>query len=96
MSALDGMQTIVIGAGRSGRSAACCLAQQGAAVRVLDRSESVLRAASWPAGVEACVGDDRCGELDGADLVVPSPGVPRDHGLLREAVARGIPVWSEI
>jgi UDP-N-acetylmuramoylalanine--D-glutamate ligase len=96
MSALDGMQAIVIGAGRSGRSAACCLAQQGATVRVIDRSESVLRAASWPTGIEVRVGDDRCEEIDAADLVVPSPGVPRDHGLLREALARGIPVWSEI
>ena len=30
------------------------------------------------------------------DLVVTSPGVPRTAAVLREAVRRGIPVWSEV
>ena len=34
--------------------------------------------------------------LDGMDYVVPSPGVPRENLLLREALARKIPVLSEI
>src|SRR5262249_44331827 len=34
--------------------------------------------------------------LDGVDLVVPSPGVPRGAPLLVEAVRRQIPVWAEV
>ena len=34
--------------------------------------------------------------LDGVDLVVTSPGVPRDSILLRAATERGIPVIGEI
>ena len=34
--------------------------------------------------------------LRGIDVVVPSPGVPRSHVLLQRAVARGVPVLSEI
>jgi len=96
MSVLGGLRSIVIGAGLSGRSAARCLAGQGARVRVLDRAETALRAGDWPQGVELAAGDDECGALEGVDLVVPSPGVARDHRLLQEAVARGISVWSEI
>jgi len=95
MISLNGMRTIVIGAARSGRSAASCLAVRGARVRVLDRSEAALRGFDWPAGVQTVVGDE-LDDWSGVDLVVPSPGVPRDHGMLREAVRRGIPVWSEI
>jgi len=96
MMTLAGMQTIVIGAGRSGKSAAHCLASHGARVRVLDRSETATRDASWPSTVELRCGNDRQYDLDDVDLVVPSPGVPREHPLLQEAVARRIRVWSEI
>lgn len=96
MKPFDGMQAIVIGAGRSGQGAARCLAAHGARVLVLDRSPAALRTGTWPAGVELRAGDEPCNEVDHADLIVPSPGVPRDHGVLRMAVERGVPVWSEL
>ncbi len=93
---LDGMRAVVIGAARAGRGAARVLAAHGARVRVLERDASVQRDPVWPSSVVLCVGDDRSETLDGADLVVPSPGVPRQHPLLQRAAARGVPVWSEI
>lgn len=96
MIALDGARTVVIGAARTGRAAARLLATRGARVRVLDRAASAEADPSWPSGIELQRGDDHHASLDGVALVVPSPGVPRDHPLLTEAVARGIPVWSEI
>ncbi|MGD9764549.1 MAG: UDP-N-acetylmuramoyl-L-alanine--D-glutamate ligase [Candidatus Binatia bacterium] len=96
MTTLIEMRAVVIGAGRSGRSAARLLAQQGARVTVLDRDPAAARDPTWPAAVALQVGDDQSAELVDADLVVPSPGVARTHPLLREAVSRGVPVWSEI
>lgn len=96
MTSIEGSRAIVIGAGRSGRSAARLLARRGARVRVLDRSETAGADPDWPPAVELRRGDDRNESLDGVDLVVPSPGVPRDHPLLRAATGRGVPVWSEI
>lgn len=91
-----GMRTVVVGAARTGRAAARVLAAHGARVRVVDRDPAATRDPRWPAAVELCPGDDRAERLDGIDLVVPSPGVARDHPVLARAVARGIPVWSEI
>ena len=42
------------------------------------------------------VGDDAEALLRGIDVVIPSPGVPRSHVLLQRALARCIPVLSEI
>jgi UDP-N-acetylmuramoylalanine--D-glutamate ligase len=92
----DGMAAVVIGAARSGRGAVRVLAGHGARVRVLERDPRAVRAADWPTGVDLRLGDDQRESLDGVDLVVPSPGVPREHPVLQRALARGIPVWSEI
>lgn len=93
---LDGIRAVVIGAARAGRGAVRVLAGRGARVRVLERSPSAWRDPEWPLSVELRLGDDQEEPLDGIDLVVPSPGVPREHPVLQRAVACGIPVWSEI
>jgi UDP-N-acetylmuramoylalanine--D-glutamate ligase len=75
------------------------LAAHGVAVRVTDRATAAalgVDPGEWPAtelhlGVTAT--DD---VLDGVDLVVPSPGIPRRDPVLEAAVARGLPVASEI
>jgi UDP-N-acetylmuramoylalanine--D-glutamate ligase len=95
-AALDGRRALVIGAARSGRGAVRVLVAAGARVRVLERDPAVLEAGNWPAAVERRVGDDAPDMLNDIDLVVPSPGVARDHPVLQHAVARGIAVWSEI
>jgi UDP-N-acetylmuramoylalanine--D-glutamate ligase len=92
----DGLRALVIGAARTGRAAGRVLAAHGARVRVLERDRAATRDPQWPAAVELCVGDDTADSLDGVDLVVPSPGVAHDHPVLARAVARGVPVWSEI
>lgn len=96
MSELAGTHALVIGAGRAGRSCARLLAARGARVRVVERDASATRDAAWPEEVELRAGSEDAAALDGVTLVVPSPGVPHDHVLLAGAVARGLPVWSEI
>jgi UDP-N-acetylmuramoylalanine--D-glutamate ligase len=96
MSELTGTRALVIGAGRAGRSSARLLAARGAQVRVVERDPAAACGADWPEGVDLIAGDERAALLDGITLVVPSPGVPHDHVLLDGALARGVPVWSEI
>ena len=96
MSELAGTRALVIGAGRAGRSCARLLAARGAQVRVVEREAAAAQDADWPDGVELMLGPEQPAALDGVTLVVPSPGVAHDHVLLAGAVARGVPVWSEI
>jgi len=93
---LNGMRAVVIGAARAGRGAVQLLAARGARVRVLERDPNARADPQWPATVELRAGADTDDPLDGIDLVVPSPGVPRAHPVLQRATARAIPVWSEI
>jgi UDP-N-acetylmuramoylalanine--D-glutamate ligase len=91
-----GMRAVVIGAARAGRAAVRVLAARGARVCVLERDATARPDADWPPTVELRTDDGSDGALAGADLVVPSPGVAREHRLLQRAAAGGIPVWSEI
>jgi UDP-N-acetylmuramoylalanine--D-glutamate ligase len=50
-----------------------------------------------PVVVDASLGnEDDLSLLDGVDVVVKSPGVPREAPLVLAAHERGIPVWSEV
>jgi UDP-N-acetylmuramoylalanine--D-glutamate ligase len=90
-------QVLVVGYRRTGQAVAATLAARGVRVRVADgRPAEAFGTSAAPAGVELRLGDDGPGLLSGVDLVVPSPGVPRDAPLLAAAVRRGIPVRSEI
>jgi UDP-N-acetylmuramoylalanine--D-glutamate ligase len=91
-------RALVIGFRRTGEAAARLLQRRGVAVRVSDgRSADTLAIApSDHAGIELRLGEDGLDLLDDVDLVVPSPGVPREAPLLQEAVRRGIPIHSEI
>jgi UDP-N-acetylmuramoylalanine--D-glutamate ligase len=92
-------QALVLGFQRTGRAVARVLAARGVAVRVVDaRDATALGVApeAW-AGVEWRLGGTASsGDLDGVDLVVPSPGVPRTHPVLAAASGRGVPIVSEI
>jgi UDP-N-acetylmuramoylalanine--D-glutamate ligase len=99
MTSLDGKTALVIGARRTGVAAARFLARRGARVRLADRSAAGLeeaREALRGVAVEWRLGEEAPALLDGVDLVVPSPGVPRDAELLRLATARGTRVLAEI
>src|SRR5262249_20268683 len=46
--------------------------------------------------VERPTADELAAVVGDVDLVVPSPGVPPDHPAIRAALARGVPVRSEV
>lgn len=73
---LAGRDVLVLGFGVSGRSAADYCARRGARVVVADErpAERIPEAASLPPGVEGRFGRP-FPELEGFDLVVPSPGI---------------------
>ena len=101
MSTLEEARLVlVVGLGISGRAASDKLLREGKKVRINDASASgeVLdKAREYAArGAEVVLGHHRAEVLKGVDLVVVSPGVQGRLPLLREAEARGIPVWSEI
>jgi UDP-N-acetylmuramoylalanine--D-glutamate ligase len=91
---------LVIGLALTGRECARFLARQGAKVWISDRrGQDDLRgemAALSDLSLTYRLGGEEKSWLDGMDYVVPSPGVPMENLLLREAVARKIPVLSEI
>jgi UDP-N-acetylmuramoylalanine--D-glutamate ligase len=89
----------VIGAAATGRAAAPVLRRAGARVRVYDSrpAESLGDApnllAAW---AELRVGDPTYPGIEECDVVIPSPGVPRNAPVLQAVAARGIPILSEI
>ncbi|MGH2555012.1 MAG: UDP-N-acetylmuramoyl-L-alanine--D-glutamate ligase [Actinomycetota bacterium] len=104
-----GESAVVIGFGVSGRAAAGVLAAEGAKVRVSEaRTLDDLEAS--PAGsaksaehvdepiedVEVLAGGHSPEHLNGASLVVVSPGVPQGADVLAWARQRGLPIWSEL
>jgi UDP-N-acetylmuramoylalanine--D-glutamate ligase len=99
--AFAGERAVVIGLGISGRAAASVLSQEGAEVRVteartLEELDADTGPAELPADLEIHAGGHRPEHLDGATLVVVSPGVPQGAEVLRWARERGLPVWSEL
>jgi UDP-N-acetylmuramoylalanine--D-glutamate ligase len=97
---LTGKKVLVIGLARTGRECARFLTRQGAKVSISDlRSAAELsqdRAALADLSLAYLLDGEKENWLDGVDYVVPSPGVPMENLLLREALARKIPVLSEI
>jgi UDP-N-acetylmuramoylalanine--D-glutamate ligase len=91
-------RALVLGFQRTGQSVARMLAGHGVRVTVADRQPAAalgIDAAAWP-NVTLRLGEDGTALVDAVDLVVPSPGVPREAPPLRRAVARGVPVRAEI
>jgi UDP-N-acetylmuramoylalanine--D-glutamate ligase len=94
-----GKKIVVIGMGKTGIATARYLGNQGAKVAVTDEKQfdqwggefKQIAGEKW---LE--VGDYNARVLEGADMVVPSPGVPPNSDLLVEAQKKNIPVVSEI
>ncbi|MGZ8611706.1 MAG: UDP-N-acetylmuramoyl-L-alanine--D-glutamate ligase [Actinomycetota bacterium] len=90
-------RAVVIGLGVAGSAAARVLAMEGAHVRALDARPDLDVSADLPAlGVEILLGEHDPAHLDGATLVVASPGVPPRAPVLAWARERGLPVWGEL
>ena len=74
-------RVVVLGLARSGKAAAAALERRGVEVVGADRE----------------LGNDADpSSLDGAEVLVKSPGVPRDAPLVVEAERGGVPIWSEV
>ena len=71
----------MLGLARSGKAAAAALGRRGVEVVGADRTLG---------------NDENLALLDGIDVLVKSPGVPRQAPLVAEAERRGVPVWSEV
>ena len=74
-------RVLVLGLARSGKAAAAALERRGVEVAAADRTLG---------------NDGDLSLLDGAELLVKSPGVPREAELVAEAERRGLPIWSEV
>ena len=89
-------RAVVVGTGASGRAAARVLSEGGAEVWVTERGEAPRDGEFAALGVPVLAGGHREEHLDGATLVVTSPGVAEAADVLQWASARGLPVWSEL
>ncbi|MDP8956323.1 MAG: UDP-N-acetylmuramoyl-L-alanine--D-glutamate ligase [Actinomycetota bacterium] len=106
--AFAGLRAVVAGFGVSGRAAVSVLAEEGASVLVTEsRSFEEIQALAMtadegdapltvPPGVTFEGGGHRNEHLDGADVLVVSPGVPEHAPIVQRALSGGIPVWSEL
>jgi UDP-N-acetylmuramoylalanine--D-glutamate ligase len=92
----DGERAVVVGFGASGRAASRALRDAGADVMVSEvRSEEQL-APEPGLDVKVLGGGHRPEHLNGATLVVVSPGIPQGAPVIAWARDRGLPVWSEL
>ena len=95
-----GKTVAVVGLARSGAACADVLTRLGARVQVYDnRPEPMLNPAHVAAvralGIEPSLGGAPVNYV-GLDILITSPGVPKNAPVLQDAVAAGIPVWGEI
>jgi len=94
-----GQRAVVVGAGVAGRAAAAALAGEHASVIVTDvRDADAIGDVSDLAalGVDIRLGGHDPSDLDGADLLVASPGVPPSADVFTWARERGLPAWGEL
>ena len=95
--AFDGERAVVIGLGVAGVSAARVLAAEGASVLVTEVTAEPAGAVELRAeGIDVRTGGHAPGHLDGATLVVVSPGVSPRTPVMTWAAERGLPVWGEM
>ncbi len=100
IEALD--RIVVAGAARSGRAASLMIKRFAPQIRLIvcDRSAEPAAPAELEelraAGIDLNLGSEDSSLLEGAGLVVKSPGVPADAPLIRDARRRGVPVWGEV
>jgi UDP-N-acetylmuramoylalanine--D-glutamate ligase len=96
---LEGRRVVVVGLAETGLAVANFLARAGSSVVVSEAGkEGDLRVDAGPldSRVEVEMGEHRRETFLKADLIVPSPGVPRDLAVLQSALGQGVTVVSEI
>lgn len=96
---LRGRRAVVFGLARSGQAAVELLVSRGAVVTGVDEGEAAqgILHGDWGGRFLAHAASTTRPEwLDAAQILVLSPGIPTTHDFVRAAVARGLPVLSEI
>ncbi len=88
------MRTLVIGAGVSGRAAARLSRSLGDEVTVFDRNAEAI--AELGGNYPTASGEWSADLLNRVDRLVVSPGVPQHAPEIRDALARALPVVSEV
>ena len=91
---LHGRKVLVLGLGDTGLSVARFAAREGAQVRVADTRADPPRRSAFNG--EFRPGPFAVSLLDGADLLCISPGLPLDSAIVREALARRMPVIGDV
>lgn len=94
-----GKQALVLGLGESGLAMATWLAREGARVRVADSRAVPPNASALKAVVpdaDLIAGPFAPATFAGVDFIAISPGLPVQEANVQAAVARGVPVISEI
>ncbi len=96
----NGLRVLVLGTGKSGLAAAELLRSNGAVVLVADQAPEETRTFEKKALEDmgaACLFGSFPDPVDlQMDLVVISPGIPRDNPVVHRADRAGIPVWGEL
>ena len=96
---LAGKNALVLGLGESGLAMACWLSRERAGLRVADSREAPPNKEALRAQVpeaEFFGGGFSEAAFDGIDLIAISPGLPVAMPQVQTALARGVPVVSEI
>ncbi len=97
---LKNKSVLVVGAGKSGISAARFLRERGAKVTISDSRSAAALAGELPglmdAGIMVEAGGHGLLTFRRQDLIVVSPGVPMDTPEVKQVVALGMPVIGEL
>ena len=94
-----GKKVIVLGYGRSGRSAVDAMLRSGADVTLTTNeifADEKTRQMLKGQGVEIVDGHHPVSLLNDADLIVKNPGIPYTIEFIKEAQKRGIPIITEV
>ena len=92
----DRIHAVVAGLGIAGYSCADALMQLGATVTVIDERTELGERGDVLTTLGASVRAGYEGPIPDADVLIVSPGLRPDHPVIRDALARGIPVWGEL
>lgn len=97
---LKAKKVLVLGLARSGEAAARLLANLGAIVTVNDGNPFEKNPAAQnllEEGIKVICGEHPLSLLDEAfELVVKNPGIPYSNSMVEKAIAKGIPIWTEV
>ena len=96
MSDVAGRRVLVVGLATSGRAAVRALLADGARVRAIEARSDADVDDLRDLGAEVRLGPHGDADLDGIDLVIPSPGIAQGAPIIVAALRRGMPVWSEL